>query len=94
MLLYYGSFDYALIAQLDRVTGYEPVGRGFESLSARQTAIEHHSVFGGCFFVCKRDSNPVEGEQRHRKVQKQFGGLFLVAKSEAAAPRGVKTMFS
>ena len=23
-----------LVAQLDRVTGYEPVGRGFESLSA------------------------------------------------------------
>ncbi len=27
----------ALVAQLDRVTGYEPVGRGFESLQARQT---------------------------------------------------------
>ena len=25
----------ALVAQLDRVTGYEPVGRGFESLQAR-----------------------------------------------------------
>ena len=24
----------ALLAQLDRVTGYEPVGRGFESLAA------------------------------------------------------------
>ena len=28
---------HAPIAQLDRVTGYEPVGRGFESLSAYQT---------------------------------------------------------
>ncbi len=27
---------YALLAQLDRVTGYEPVGQGFESLAARQ----------------------------------------------------------
>ena len=26
----------ALLAQLDRVTGYEPVGQGFESLTARQ----------------------------------------------------------
>ena len=26
------SFQYAGVAQLDRVTGYEPVGRGFESL--------------------------------------------------------------
>ena len=25
---------YAPVAQLDRVTGYEPVGRGFESLPA------------------------------------------------------------
>ena len=24
--------EYAAVAQLDRVTGYEPVGRGFESL--------------------------------------------------------------
>ena len=39
MLIYYGSSEKeqcALIAQLDRVTGYEPVGRGFESLSAHQ----------------------------------------------------------
>ena len=28
---------YALVAQLDRVTGYEPVGRGFESLLAHQS---------------------------------------------------------
>ena len=28
--------EYVPIAQLDRVTGYEPVGRGFESLWARQ----------------------------------------------------------
>ena len=27
----------ALLAQLDRVTGYEPVGQGFESLTARHT---------------------------------------------------------
>ena len=26
----------APVAQLDRVTGYEPVGRGFESLQAHQ----------------------------------------------------------
>ena len=29
---------YALVAQLDRVTGYEPVGQGFESLPARQNS--------------------------------------------------------
>jgi hypothetical protein len=28
---------YALLAQLDRVTGFEPVGRGFESLRVRHS---------------------------------------------------------
>ena len=39
---------YALVAQLDRVTGYEPVGQGFESLAA------HHNkslIFNGLFFL-------------------------------------------
>ena len=35
----------ALVAQLDRVTGYEPVGQGFESLTARQK----HLYFAGAF---------------------------------------------
>ena len=30
------KFISALLAQLDRVTGYEPVGQGFESLTTRQ----------------------------------------------------------
>ena len=37
VLIYLGIMNaHAPIAQLDRVTGYEPVGRGFESLSAYQ----------------------------------------------------------
>ena len=37
VVIYYGRKKrYALLAQLDRVTGYEPVGRGFESPAARQ----------------------------------------------------------
>ena len=44
---------FALIAQLDRVTGYEPVGRGFESLSARHN--EDPVVYSaGSSFFCKR----------------------------------------
>ncbi len=31
------SSEYALLAQLDRVFGYEPKGQGFESLAARHT---------------------------------------------------------
>ena len=40
---------YAPVAQLDRVTGYEPVGRGFESLPAYQKStmvlIQNHRAF-------------------------------------------------
>lgn len=35
-MLVYISVKFAPVAQLDRVTGYEPVGRGFESLLAHQ----------------------------------------------------------
>ena len=36
---------HALIAQLDRVFGYEPKGRGFESLSAHQKQTRKASAF-------------------------------------------------
>ena len=38
---------YAPIAQLDRVTDYESVGRGFESLSAYQLTTQNQAVPGG-----------------------------------------------
>ena len=41
---------YALVAQLDRVFGYEPKGQGFESLQACQ---KKTSVSGVFFAVCR-----------------------------------------
>ena len=41
-----GKTSNAPVAQLDRVTGYEPVGRGFESLPAHSDA---HAVMHGHF---------------------------------------------
>ena len=38
---------YAPVAQLDRVTGYEPVGRGFESLLAHHTLCPQMPDFTG-----------------------------------------------
>ena len=35
------SFAHALVAQLDRVFGYEPKGRGFEPLRAHHENIIH-----------------------------------------------------
>ena len=52
----------APVAQLDRVFGYEPKGRGFESLQPYQ---KHHPC-GWCFCFNTRDSNPerVSGEKQ------------------------------
>ena len=44
----------ALLAQLDRVPGYEPVGWGFESLAVRQTTIKRLKIavlFYSCYEV-------------------------------------------
>ena len=38
---------YALVAQLDRAFGYEPKGRGFESLQARIKELSKESFFIG-----------------------------------------------
>ncbi len=37
------DFKNVPVAQLDRVTGYEPVGRGFESLQARLKETDNNS---------------------------------------------------
>ena len=62
---------YALIAQLDRVTGYEPVGRGFESLSAhQQKSLFCHATketFLNDVFLSERDAHFVR-DVRLRRV--------------------------
>ena len=55
MLLYYSclrEITHAFLAQLDRVTGYEPVGRGFESLRTRQKEWLNHMVYRLFLFCC------------------------------------------
>ena len=43
---------HALVAQLDRVTGYEPVGQGFESLQARHVKKPESLVNKDSGFFC------------------------------------------
>ena len=48
---------YAPVAQLDRVSGYEPEGQGFESLPARHSKtldIVEFSTISGFFFLSKK----------------------------------------
>ena len=52
---------YAPVAQLDRVTGYEPVGRGFESLPAYQK--DPVAAAAGSFFLLPGASDiPAQGD--------------------------------
>ena len=43
--------DSAPVAQLDRVSGYEPEGRAFESLRARHSEHAQRSIFGLAFLL-------------------------------------------
>ena len=63
---------HALVAQLDRVTGYEPVGQGFESLRAHQTKIPPKRVVF-LFGILNRGTRTLRG---HEREGKQSGGLF------------------
>ena len=46
--MFEGKNHFALVAQLDRATDYESVGREFESLRARQTSLNPITAFCGC----------------------------------------------
>ena len=74
MILYIGSKKYALIAQLDRASGYGPEGREFESSSARQ---ERHLM---SFFFCIEDSN---SERVSAKKSIDFVVLFQLNSPQA-----------
>ena len=47
----------ALVAQLDRVTGYEPVGRGFESLQAHHVGAKSALLRRIFMFMAKKTSS-------------------------------------
>ncbi len=58
---------FVLVAQLDRVFGYEPKGQGFESLQARQR--EQASIdLGVCsFFALSRGIRTLRGQRADEK---------------------------
>ena len=60
MLQYFGTAEaaYAAIAQLDRVTDYESVGRGFESLSPYQKSRYPFGYLLFCYVAGLERSNP------------------------------------
>ena len=66
MVTYLGNVN-ALVAQLDRVFGYEPKGQGFESLPARQSKRCNRKV--AAFIFC------IKGTRRTSGTEQQSGGL-------------------
>ena len=66
---------YALVAQLDRVTDYESVGRGFESLPSHQEKPVH--IVCWFFFFCLRDGRGSNRAAAHSAASNQPGGLLL-----------------
>ena len=64
---------YALVAQLDRVTDYESVGRGFESLPAYQK--RGHPF--GCPLFCYSGRMDSKGRPEQCEGKKVSGGHFF-----------------
>ncbi len=65
---------YAPVAQLDRVTGYEPVGRGFESLPAY-----HKKRAERLFFWSPegaQNETPLVTTEGRETREKRYGGPF------------------
>ena len=74
MVLYQTRYELqpALLAQLDRVTDYESVGQGFESLAAHH---KKRQTFVCRFFILlKKGLEPPNGT---KALRKRFGESFL-----------------
>lgn len=68
-----GDTSDAPVAQLDRVTGYEPVGRGFESLPAHSEPL---TTVGGFAYIFLADLDmPRQLSRIERLPPKPFDGL-------------------
>ena len=58
---------FAPVAQLDRVSGYEPEGQGFESLPARQNKVITSVI---TLFFCVKRQTGTRTPTRRRRTQK------------------------
>ena len=71
MVLYSGSKNcYAPVAQLDRVFGYEPKGRGFESLPACHENRVHICVLCFNFMFQGKGFEPTKYKQNATKKKR------------------------
>ena len=78
---------HAAVAQLDRVTGYEPVGQGFESLPARHKKQYNIScaVFYFALKVC--GTRTPLGEAEHNRVSEPASAKGVALRVPSSAPK-------
>ena len=72
---------FAPVAQLDRVPGYEPGGRGFESCRARQFCIENQALAAtaaGAFLFDGMNAGNARDRGRQRAPARRRSGVLLV----------------
>ena len=77
-MIFYLTERKFVVLFLDRVTGYEPVGRGFESLLAHQR-IYALCEFAGCVFCCQALLSTLQcrGSPRAKHVLLSVRRVFL-----------------
>ena len=95
----FGRFCCAAVAQLDRVPGYEPGGRRFESSQPRH--IKQRTPPRAGFFVCvrrvltgfePREVRPKRAlrAKERRSLRRRPGGLGRQAQESSSQPRHIK----
>lgn len=62
-----------MVAQLDRVAGYEPVGRGFKSSPSHQTL--EVSMLPGFLFL---ENNPIYGKKVQRRCSRNAKSCYTM----------------
>ena len=80
-----------MVAQLDRVTDYESVGRGFESLPSHQEKPEHIRVLVFLFWCAGEDSNRAAA---HSAASKATERLCLARGSQSVGMSNKRLRFT
>ena len=85
---------YAPVAQLDRVTDYESVGRGFESLPAYQKGIRTLPLFrkGSDFFTFRQDWKDFCGCPWSSPGRRLDGADTIVLRVPSGLPKIIRTL--
>ena len=83
---------YALVAQLDRVTDYESVGRGFESLPSHQEKPVHVVCWFFFLSACLHDGRDLNRAAARSAVSKATARLCLACGSQRVGMSNVEAV--